>query len=75
MRPRDGRRPELPARWRWDRIAALMEETTCDDCGMPLDIGDPCARSADDARATCEGPCAYQVARCDAAAADPEPVR
>jgi len=60
------RRSELPTGWRWDRIAALVEETTCDHCGMPLDHGDPCARSADDARAACGGPCAHQVARWDA---------
>jgi len=65
--PRDGRRSELPAGWRWDRIAALVEETTCDHCGMPLDHGDTCARSADDARATCGGLCAHRVAARDAA--------
>jgi len=70
--PQSVRRSELPAGWYWDRIAALVEETTCDYCGMPLDCGDTCARSADDARATCGGPCAYQVARREAAADDGE---
>ena len=74
MALRDGRRPALPAGWRWDRIAALVEETSCDHCGMPLDCGDPCARSADDGRATCGGPCAYEVARLDAAG-EREPLR
>jgi hypothetical protein len=67
MGPRDGRRSELPAGWRWDRIAALVEETDCDHCGMPLEQGDPCARSSDDARAACGRSCAHQVAARDAA--------